>query len=159
MARSISRDYQMARKLLSGARDPSGLALRFMRDGERVAAKTRIAAEQAGGARTIASGPLSALCEETAHATVAALKERVGITREVRLALLKPIYAEKAVTALGTIVRTSDALFVVRIQLIDEGGHTAGDAEVELFALSAAQFRRMSPDGMLPHELRRYFPG
>ena len=93
MARIISGEYRLGRRLLTGVADPSGLGLEFSLDGARVFANLEAKGGSEGSARVISPGYVQNVLDDLAHATVAALRKRIGVTRESRVRFLKPVYA------------------------------------------------------------------
>lgn len=158
MGRPISGEYRHGRRLLTGVLDPSGLDLPFELDGPRVSCTFEADRKVTHGARVVPTGFLQSVCEDLAHATLAALKKRIGITRESRLRFLKPLYANDTFRAVGTLFRDADQGVVqVQAQIFNSKGQLCFEGEVEVFLLDAQQVRRMTPDGMVPLELKRYF--
>lgn len=158
MGRPISGEYRIARRILTGSPDPSGLHLPFELDGSRVFAHLDLKRAIAPGTRVLAAGPATAVIDDLAHATVAALRKRVGVTREARIRFLKPLYTKDALRADGHLLRESGGLYTIAARLLDGEERLCVEGEVEVFALQAEQLRRMTQDGMLPVELRRFFP-
>lgn len=158
MGRPISGEYRVARRILTGSLDPSALNLPFELDGSRVFCHVDTKRLQSGTSRVVAPGPLTNILDDLSHATVAALRKRVGVTREARVRFLKPIYTKDGLRADGHLLRESGGLFTVSCRVIDAEERLCVEGEVEVFALMAEQVRRMTPDGMLPVELRRFFP-
>ncbi|MFZ9887769.1 MAG: hotdog fold domain-containing protein [Myxococcota bacterium] len=158
MGRPISGEYRIARRLLTGALDPTGLQLPFELDGSRVFTVVDTRQLQTGTSRVVAAGPLASISDDLAHATVAALCKRIGVTREARLRFLKPLYVKDSLRADGTMLRENNGLFTVSCRILDADERLCLEGEVEIFALQSEQVRRMTPDGMLPLELRRFFP-
>jgi acyl-coenzyme A thioesterase PaaI-like protein len=156
MGRPISTEYQLARKILTGVSDPSGLGVAFELDGNRVFAHVDANAEFCGRTRVVPPGRIQGVADDLAHATVAALKKRVGVTRESRLRFLKPLYAGEVMRADGTIFRDTGDIFVVQVRMHNRKEQLCIEGEIEVFGLTAEQFRRMTPDGMIPPDLRRY---
>ena len=81
-----------------------------------------------------------------------------GVTRESRVRFLKPLYKGEPMRIEGTVSKESGDLYTVAVRLIDKKLQLCVEADVEIFALSAEQVRRMTPDGMVPPELKRYLP-
>jgi len=158
MGRPISTEYVHGRKILTGVVDPSGLGLSFELDGNRVFTHVEANAEFCGKARVVPAGKIQAVADDLAHATVAALKKRVGVTRESRLRFLKPLYADDVMRADGTLFRDTGDLFVVQLRINNRKEQLCVEGEVEIFGLTADQVRRMTPDGMISPELRRFLP-
>lgn len=158
MGRPISGEYRLARRILTGSLDPSGLNLPFELDGSRVFAQVDTRRLATGGARVLAPGPVANVIDDLAHATLAALRKRVGVTREARVRFLKPLYTKDGMRADGHLLREAGGLFTIGCRVVDAEERLCVEAEVEVFALQAEQLRRMTPDGMLPVELRRFFP-
>ncbi len=158
MGRPIATDYELSRKILTGVTDPSGLGLRFELDGNRVFAHVDANAEFCGRTRVVPPGRIQGIADDLAHATVAALKKRVGVTRESRIRFLKPLYAGELLRADGTLLRDTGDLFVIQLRINNRKEQLCIEGEVEVFALTAEQVRRMTPDGMIPPDLRKYLP-
>lgn len=158
MGRPISTEYQLGRKILTGVLDPSGLALTFELDGNRVFSHVEATPEFCGRTRVVPPGRIQAVADDLAHATVAALKKRVGVTRESRIRFLKPLYAGDVLRADGTLFRDTGDLFVVQVRVSNRREQLCIEGEVEVFGLTAEQVRRMTPDGMIPADLRRLLP-
>jgi acyl-coenzyme A thioesterase PaaI-like protein len=158
MGRPISTEYTLGRKMLTGVADPSGLGLGFELDGNRVFVRVEAGPEFCGKARVVPPGRIQAVADDLAHATVAALKKRVGVTRESRLRFLKPLYAGDVMRADGTLMRDTGDLFVVQLRIHNRKEQLCIEGEVEVFGLTAEQVRRMTPDGMIPAELKKYLP-
>jgi len=158
MGRPISTEYLLGRRILTGIPDPSGLNLTFELDGNRVFAHVDANPALCGKARVVPAGKIQGVADDLAHAAVAALKKRVGVTRESRLRFLKPVYAGEVFRADGTLFRDSSDLFVIQIRVSNRKEQLCIEGEVEVFALTADQVRRMTPDGMIPPDLKRYLP-
>lgn len=158
MGRPISTEYTAARKLLTGVLDPSGLALPFELDGNRVFCHVDANDAFCGKARVVPPGRVQAVADDLAHATLAALKKRVGVTRESRIRFLKPLYAGEVFRADGTLFRDAGDITVVQVRLSNRKEQLCVEGEVELFGLTAEQVRRMTPDGMISPELKRFLP-
>jgi acyl-coenzyme A thioesterase PaaI-like protein len=158
MGRPIASDYELSRKILTGVTDPSGLGLRFELDGNRVFTHIDANTEFCGRTRVVPAGRIQGVADDLAHATVAALKRRVGVTRESRIRFLKPLYAGELLRADGTLLRETGDLFVVQLRINNRKEQLCIEGEVEVFGLTADQVRRMTPDGMIPADLRKYLP-
>ena len=158
MGRPISTEYLQGRKILTGVNDPSGLGLVFELDGNRVFAHVEATPELCGRGRVVPPGKVQAIADDLSHATVAALKKRVGVTRESRLRFLKPLYAGEVLRADGTIFRDTGDLFVIQVRLNNRKEQLCIEGEIEVFGLTAEQVRRMTPDGMIAPDLKRYLP-
>lgn len=158
MGRPISGEYRIARRILTGSLDPTGLNLQLELDGSRVFCHADTSRLMPGTSRVVSPGPLANILDDLAHATVAALRKRVGVTREARIRFLKPLYTKDGLRADGHLLRESGGLFIISARVIDAEERLCVEAEIEIFALQAEQVRRMTPDGMLPVELRRFFP-
>ena len=158
MARPISGDYRLGRRLVTGVPDPSGLGLAFSLDGNRVFCQLEANPALVGKARVVPAGLVQAVVDDLAHATVAAQRKRVGVTRESRVRFLKPLYASDTFRADGHILAEANGLYTVSARLVNAKEQLCVEAEIEVFALTAEQVRRMTPDGMIPLELKRYLP-
>ena len=158
MPRPISGDYRLGRRLVTGALDPSGLELAFSLDNNRVYCHVEATPSLVGKARVVPPGVVMAVVDDLAHASVAALRKRVGVTRETRVRFLKPAYAGDTLRADGLLVGEVNGLFTVGIRILNHKEQLCIEVETEIFALTAEQVRRMTPDGMIPFELKRYFP-
>ena len=161
MGRPITTEYLLGRKLVTGVSDPSGLSLTFELDGNRVFANVEATERLCGRSKVVPPGVLHGVLDDLAHATVAVMNKRVGLTRESRVRLLKPLYAQDRFRADGTIFRAAhDAgeVFVVQVRVLNKREQLCVEGELEIFALTAEQVRRMTPDGMIPADLKRYLP-
>src|ERR1043165_960872 len=118
MGRPISTEYATARRILTGVRAPSGLKLVFELDGNRVFAHVDANDGVCGRAKVVPPGVIQAVSDDLAHATVAALKKRVGVTRESRIRFLKPLYAGEHFRADGTLFRDSGDIVVVQARFM-----------------------------------------
>lgn len=158
MGRPIATEYLQGRRILTGVLDPSGLGLVFEMDGNRVYTRGDANERMCGRSQVIPAGATQAIVDDTAHATVAALKKRIGVTRECRVRFLKPLYAGEPFRADGTLARDGSDLFVVQVRIVNKKEQLCVESETEVFALSGEQVRRMTQDGMVPAELRRLLP-
>lgn len=158
MGRPISTEYTAARKLLTGVLDPSGLGLAIELDGNRVFCHVDANDAFCGKGKVVPPGRVQAVADDLAHATLAALKKRVGVTRESRLRFLKPLYAGEVFRADATLFRDANDIVVVQVRINNRKEQLCIEGEVEVFGLTAEQVRRMTPDGMIPPDLRRYLP-
>jgi acyl-CoA thioesterase FadM len=156
VGRPISTEYTAARKILTGVNDPSGLKLVFELDGNRVLCHVEADEALCGKSKVLPAGQTQAVVDDLAHATVAALKKRIGMTRESRIRFLKPLYADQRFRADGTIFRDTGDIVVVQCRLMNKKEQLCVEAETEFFSLTAEQVRKMTPDGMVPLELRKY---
>ena len=157
MARPISGDYRHARRLLSGVADPSGLNLAFQLDGNRVFCTLDATRERCGRSRTVPPALLQGMLDDLGHASLAALQKRVGITRESRLRFLKPLYTGGPFRVDGTIPKSAADVVTVQARYYNDKEQLCVEGAVEIFLLSAEAVRRMTKDGMIPQELRRFF--
>ena len=158
MGRPISIEYTAGRRILTGVADPSGLRLVFELDGNRVFCHVEANDNICGRAKVVPAGAVQAVADDLAHATVAALKKRIGVTRESRIRFLKPLYVGEHFRADGTIFRDTGDIVVVQARFMNKREQLCVEAETEVFPLSAEQVRRMTPDGMVPPELKKYLP-
>lgn len=158
MGRPISTEYTAGRKILTGVADPSGLRLVFELDGNRVFCHVDANENLCGRAKVVPAGVVQAVADDLAHATVAALKKRIGVTRESRIRFLKPVYAGENFRADATLFRDTGDILVVQARMMNKREQLCIEADIEVFPLSAEQVRRMTPDGMVPPELRKYLP-
>ena len=159
MGRVISGEYLMGRRLLTGSSDPSGLDLTFELDGSRVFCGIDADKSVVGRGHVVPPGFVQAVCDDLSHASLAALKKRIGVTRESRLRFLKPVYAGDRFRADGTVVSDGGAGGVVAVQarLFNSKGQLCVEGDIEVFILGADQVRKMTKDGMVPLELKRFF--
>jgi acyl-CoA thioesterase FadM len=157
MGRPISTEFQAAKRILTGVVDPSGLGLVFELDGNRVTTVVEANEVFCGRGKVAPPGKTQAVVDDAAHAAVAALKKRVGVTRESRLRFLKPIYIGDVVRVDATLLRDGDVV-VVQVRVHNKKEQLCVDGEVEVFILLSEQLRRMTPDGMIPTDLKRYLP-
>jgi acyl-coenzyme A thioesterase PaaI-like protein len=155
MGRPIATDFTHARKLLTGVLDPSGLGLVFEHDGNRVFCQVDANDALCGKSKVVPSGRAHAVADDLAHATVAVLKRHVGVTREVRLRFVKPLYAGEVFRADGTLLRDAPEITVVQVRLFNRKEQLCIEGEVEVFHLTNDQVRRMTQDGSVPAELKR----
>jgi acyl-coenzyme A thioesterase PaaI-like protein len=163
LGRPISTEYASGRKILTGISDPSGLRLVFELDGNRVFCHVDANEALCGRAKVVPAGVVQSVVDDLAHATVAALKKRIGVTRECRIRFLKPLYGGESFRADGTLFRDGSPsgagdILVVQARFMNKREQLCVEAETEVFPLSAEQVRRMTPDGMVPAELRKYLP-
>ena len=158
MGRPITTEYVVGRKILTGVPDPSGLKLVFELDGNRVLCNIDANETICGRTKVVPAGQTQAIVDDLAHATVAALKKRIGVTRESRIRFLKPLYSGERFRADGTIFRDTGDIIVVQARLMNKKEQLCVEAETEVFPLTAEQVRRMTPDGMVPVELRKFLP-
>lgn len=158
MGRPISIEYTLARKVLTGVPDPTGLRLVFELDGNRVFTQVDANEPLCGRSKVVPPNVVQGVVDDLAHATVAALKKRVGVSRECRLRFLKPLYVGERFRADGTLFRDTGEILVLQARLINRKEQLCVEAETEIFPLSGEQVRRMTPDGMIPPDLRKYLP-
>lgn len=158
MGRPISTEYQAGRRIVNGVPDPSGLKLAFELDGNRVFCNVDAGEQLCGRGKVVPAGAVQAVVDDLAHATVAALKKRIGVTRESRVRFLKPLYGGEPLRADGTIFRDSGDIVVVQARLLNKREQVCVEAECEVFPLTSEQVRRMTRDGMVPAELKRFLP-
>lgn len=158
MGRPVQTEYTAGRKIMTGVADPSGLRLLFELDGNRVFCHVDANEALCGRAKVVPAGVIQGVADDLAHATVAALKKRVGVVRECRMRFLKPLYAGESFRADGTVFRDTGDLVIVQVRMANRKEQLCVEAEVEVFGLTAEQVRRMTPDGMVPVELRKYLP-
>jgi acyl-coenzyme A thioesterase PaaI-like protein len=158
MGKAISQDYQLARRTMTGTTDPSGYEMTFEREGDRVVSFLNAVGTLVGKAMVLPAGPMGGIVEETGHAAVAALRRRVGVTREYKVRSLKPLYAKEKFRVEGRIVAEQGELFTVQTRVYNHKEQLCFEGETDVFALAAEQYRRMTQDGMISHDLRRYFP-
>ncbi len=158
MGRPISTEYTQAKKLLTAVLDPSGLGLAFELDGNRVFCHVDANDAFCGKAKVVPAGRIQGVVDDLAHATLAALKKRVGVTRESRIRFLKPVYAGDVFRADGTLFRDTGDLFVVQVRISNRKEQLCIEGEIEVFGLTADQVRRMTSDGMIPPDLKRFLP-
>ncbi|MCP4502810.1 MAG: hypothetical protein GY822_22960 [Deltaproteobacteria bacterium] len=157
MARPLSGEFRLGRKLITGSSDPSGLRLDFTLDDNHIFIQRNTRREDCHGARVVPLGLLQDVADDLAHAVCAAKAKRLGLTRESRLRFLKPIYAGAHFRADAKVARSTSDLVTVEIRILNDKGAICCEGQVEIFILQADVVRRMTPDGMIPLELRRFF--
>lgn len=158
MGRPLPNDHQVARKLVMGALDPSGLGLAFEIDGAVVSAAVDASALVASRARVVPPGPLQAAVDDAAHAGAAAIRKRVGVTREVRARYLKPLYGGDRLRIDATLHKEAGDLLTLLVRIVNGKDQLCVEAEVEIFALGLQQVKSMAPGGQVPAELLRLLP-
>jgi acyl-CoA thioesterase FadM len=158
MGRPISPEYRSGRRLFFGVTDPSGLNLAFELDGSRVYTHVDPKKLQTAGPQMVTTGLVMSVADDLAHATVAALKKRIGVTRETRLRFLKPLYKDEIARADGTVTSAAGDVVHVLMRLLNAKDQLCVEGEIEIFLLGADQVRRMTPDGMVPADLKRFLP-
>jgi len=158
MARPLSGEYRLGRRLITGVADPTGMNLDFLLDEGRVYVQGKAHRERCHGAKVVPPGLVQNVADDLAHATCASLQKRLGVTRESRLRFLKPLYAGSHFRADGITHGHSADLCTVQVRFMNDKGVVCVEGEVEIFLLKAEVVRRMTPDGMIPLELRRFFP-
>jgi len=157
MPRPISGEYQSARRILTGSTDPSGLKLAFALDGMQVVSQGE-APGTLKNRRVVAPAFFASLLDDSSHAAIAALRKRVGVSREARLRFLKPLYEGEAYKVVASLARENGDLYSVSCQVFNARSQPTFEGECDVFALGADTLRRMTPDGMIPVELRKYLP-
>lgn len=157
MGRPIATDYTLAHKIRTGVSDPSGLKLSFEQDGNRVFCFVDAAAVN-GRSAVVTPAVTLGVIDDVAHATVATILRRVGHTTESRLRFLKPLYTQERFRADGTVLRDSGNITAVQVRLVNKKEQLCVEAEVDVFLLVNEQVRRMTPDGNVPEDLRKYLP-
>jgi acyl-CoA thioesterase FadM len=143
---------------MTGTTDPTGFDMVFSREGDRVVCPLNAVGNLVGRSRVIPPGTMGAIVEETGHAAVAAMRSRIGVTREFKVRSVKPLYAKENFRVEGKIVAEQGGLFTVQCRVYNKKEQLCFEGETDVFALSAEQYRRMTPDGMISQDLRRYFP-
>lgn len=142
--------------MITGVLDPSGLDLSFSLDGNRVFTAIEPNALAVGKAAVVSPGMIQAVVDDVAHAGLAALAKRIGVTRESRVRFLKPLYVNDTLRVDGYVLSESNGLYVLRTRMLNSKEQLGVEADVEVFALSGEQVRRMSPNGVIAEELQRY---
>jgi acyl-coenzyme A thioesterase PaaI-like protein len=158
MGRPITTEYTLGRKIMTGIADPTGLRLVFEHDGNRVYCHIDANEALCGKAKVVPPGVVQGVADDLAHAAVATLKKRIGVTRESRLRFLKPLYTGEHVRADGTVFKETHDVVTVSVRLVNKRDQLCVEGEVEVFGLTAEQVRRVTADGMVPAELRRFLP-
>ena len=158
MARPLSGEYRLGRKLITGVSDPTGMKLDFLVDNERVFVLGKVPRQLCNGAKVVPPGHVQNIADDLAHATCAAMQKRLGVTRESRLRFLKPLYAGGAFRAEGSVAQGGASLCSVNVRFMNDKGVVCIEGDVDIFLLNAEVIRRMTPDGMIPLDLRRFFP-
>jgi uncharacterized protein (TIGR00369 family) len=134
-----------------------GLKLHFFRLGDEVIAEFTAAKHLQGWYGMIHGGIMCTLIDELAVWTVAGLRQRLGVTRDIQVQYKRPMYIGEPMKLKGQILEEKPALFKVRGQLINERGDICAEGDVTVFLLDEEQFARMIPGGQVPESLHEYF--
>jgi uncharacterized protein (TIGR00369 family) len=134
-----------------------GLKLHFFRLGDEVIAEFNAAKHLQGWYGMIHGGILCTLIDELAVWTVAGLRQRLGVTRDIQVQYRRPMYIGEPMKLKGMVTEEKPTLFKVQGQLINERGDICAEGEVTVFPLDEQQFARMIPGGQVPEGLQDYF--
>ncbi len=159
MARNISNEYRLGHRLMFGTTDPSGLNLTFEWDGNRVFTNLESKPSLHDKSSLFSGGLVHSIADDLAHATLAAIEKRIGMTRDVKLRFLRPLYARENIRADGTVSLDDSAQgsTPIHIRIYNQKDHLCVEGSISIFHFNADQIRRMSSDGMVPQGLRNYF--
>ena len=109
--------------------------------------------------QVLAAGRQLAVADEVAHATLANLVHRIGITHDVRLKLPKPLYGNESFRADASLLRESGGLFEVLVSFYNAKERCCTEANIWIYALDTATFLSLLPGKKMPAALAPLFPG
>lgn len=134
-----------------------GLQLDFVRSGSKVISSYTPATHFQGWAGMVHGGILSALLDEAGAWTVAGLRHRVGLTRDLEVHFRRPMYVGEEIQISGKIEAEKGPIVTVRCELHNSRQDLCVEAVVKVFVLSRDQFAKMQPDGRIPEAFRGFF--
>ena len=86
-----------------GERNPIGLHMHFMTDGERMISTFPVPETMVGWDKTVHGGIIATILDEIMGWSIIYLMKKMGVTRSMNIEFLKPLQAGKKVTAVGFI--------------------------------------------------------
>lgn len=137
---------------LCGEKNPLGLRIRFMRDGDRVYTEYEVEKERQGFKDVIHGGILAALLDETMGWAASLAFDRMCVTAEVAIRYLKPVRVGAKIIVTGIPVSCSRRLCTTEGKVRDESGVLLARASGKYTPLTVEQSRMVDeyliyPDG------------
>lgn len=132
-----------------GLENPSGLKLRFFREGPSAVSTEFIPPETwTGWGRMMHGGFHGLLLDETMSWVVfGLLNERAFVTREMTVRYLRPIFVAAPMKVYGYLVEDSGRHIRVRGEIQDENGTVLTEAEATVIRLNRDQMTTMLESG------------
>lgn len=134
-----------------------GLHLDFVRSGPKVIATYKPPVHFQGWAGMVHGGILSALLDEAGVWTLAGLRHRVGLTRDLDVHFRRPMYVGEEIQISGIIEDEKGPIVSVRCELHNPRQDLCVEGLAKVFMLSREQFAKMQPDGRIPEAFRGFF--
>ena len=134
-----------------------GLQLDFVRSGPLVVSTYTPPTHFQGWAGMVHGGILSTLFDELGVWTLAGLRHRVGLTRDVEVHFRRPMYVGEEIQISGKIEDEKGPIVTVRGELHNPRQDLCVEGTVKVFMLSREQFAKMQPDGRIPEAFRGFF--
>jgi len=132
-----------------GQDNPSGLKLRFRKEGQ-VTVSTRFTPPRDWtGWKNIMHGGFHALLLDEAMAWVpfGLWNERSFVTKDISIRYLRPVYVETPLLIIGSLVEDLGREIIVRGEIRDEHGHILSESRCTIVRLSQETMNRLNvPD-------------
>jgi len=117
----IERPARFAHCYGCGPDNPHGLAIEYFRDGDAVVATFVPAAEHGGYGLLLHGGITSAVIDETFGWTIYGLLGRIGMTTELSIKFMAPLYCNEPIHVKGTLLESSEQTATVNVEVLFEG--------------------------------------
>lgn len=129
-----------------GLENPSGLKLRFMREGpDSVGTRFTPPGEWTGWKNVMHGGFQALLLDETmAWVPFGLWNERNFVTREMTIRYIRPAHVEKQLHIVATLVEDLGRKIIVRGEIRDETGNVLTEARCTIVRLSQEEMKNIS---------------
>ena len=120
-----------------------GLALDFFRDGASVVADFTPAPEHGGYGRVLHGGVTATAIDEAFGWTIYGLLGKLGMTTEMSVKFLAPLYCGVTLTVRGVLEKHDDDAATIRVQIHDPRGNLGAEGVGQLRFVSARLVERL----------------
>lgn len=142
----LSDGLAVPRCFCCGPQNPSGLKLRFAREGgDGVRTRFTPPEDWTGWGRILHGGFQSLLLDETTSwAAYGALGERSFVTRSIAVRFLRPVLVGQELTVVARVTEDRGRTILARGEIRDASGRVLTEAEAELQRVDPETMRRLS---------------
>ena len=152
MLYDVPSNIEDNRCFLCGPHNPSGLHLTFRvnEQGDELHSEITFEERFCGFTQIAHGGLQTAVLDEVSVWAVAALKQRMTITRTLAVQFLRPVRVGEPMLAAARISKHQDDRFTVEARLLDGNGRPCTTSEAVLVAMRPAHFRRFTGQREVP---------
>jgi uncharacterized protein (TIGR00369 family) len=127
--------------------NPRGLQMEFFSDGDHVISWVTVERDFCGYENLVHGGIISTICDEIISWTAVTLLKKLILTKSLSVDFLKPLFVDKKIKAVGTILEKKDKEVVIEGALYNEEGLLCAKATGRLALVDMEKLKKIGNVG------------